>query len=132
MSLFDRFRRKGRSAPSGASPSGKTLAELKDFVATREGVEGYIEPQTSVYAMTLLLVAADGESVRRAVKDAKQAKELCAQQGVPLYDARIIRPPKKRMEEYQQGIRQRGISLEDLPPLETTSEPDRRPESHDE
>lgn len=131
MSLFDRFRRKRPGAPSGPAASGKTLAELKDFIASREGVEAYIEPQTSVYAMTLLLVAADGESVRRPIKDPKQGKELCTQQGVPLYDARIVRPPKKRMEEYQKGVRQQGISLEDLPPLETTSEPDPRPESQD-
>lgn len=130
MSLFDRFRRK-RSSPSGPAPSGKTLSELRDFLATREGVEGYVEPPTAVYAMTVCLVAADGEYVRRPVKDGQQAKELCAERGVPLYDARIVGYPR-RMREYQRGVRQQGTSLEDLPPLEVTDEHEQRPENRDE
>lgn len=126
MSLFDRFRRKARGTPSGPPPSGKTLSDLKGFIASREGVEAYVEPPTSVYAMSVCLVAADGEYVRRPVKDEKQAQELCSHAGVPLYDARIVGYPR-RMREYQKGVRQQGITLDDLPPLETTSEPDRRP-----
>lgn len=103
---------------------------MKDFIATRQGVEAYIEPPTSVYAMSLCLVAADGEYIRRSVKDGPQAKKLCGERGVPLYDARIVGYPR-RMREYPQGIRQQGISLEDLPPLETTGEPDRRPDGRD-
>lgn len=131
MSLFDRFRRKRRGTPSGPPASGKTLAELKEFIASREGVEAYVEPPTSVYAMSVCLVAADGEYMRRPVKDDTQAKELCDHAGVPLYDARIVGYPK-RMREYQKGVRQQGTSIDDLPPLTTTSEPDRRPGTHDE
>jgi len=130
VSLFDRFRRKGRAMPSGPAASGKTLGEIKDFIDTRDGVEAYIEPPTSVYAMSVCLVAADGEYIRRPVKDDRQARELCAQRGVPLYDARIVGYPR-RMREYQRGVRQQGVSLDELPPLETTPEPDPRPETHD-
>lgn len=127
MSLFDRFRRKRRATPSGPAPSGRTLGELKEFITSRAGVEAYIEPPTSVYAMSVCLVAADGEYMRRPVKDDKQAKELCASNGVPLYDARIVGYPK-RMRDYQRGVRQQGISLDDLPPLETTADdPDPEP-----
>ncbi len=130
MSLFDRFRRKRRGTPSGPPASAKTLAELKDFIASREGVEAYAEPPTSVYAMSVCLVAADGEYIRRPVKDDRQAQELCSDSRVPLYDARIVGYPK-RMREYQKGVRQQGITLDDLPPLETTSDPDQRPESRE-
>ncbi|SRR5690554_4219144 len=86
-------------------------------MTTREGVEAFIEPPTSVYAMTLCLVAGDGEHIRRVIKDEKQAKELCSAHGVPVYDARIVGYPK-RMRDYERGVRQPRIALEDLPPLE--------------
>jgi hypothetical protein len=128
VSLFDRFRRKRRTGPSpGQEASGKTLKELGEFMRSRPGVEAYAEPPTSVYAMSLCLVAADGEYLRRPVKDEKQAKELCGENGVPLYDARLVGYPR-RMREYQRGTPQAGISLDDLPPLETTGRTEADPE----
>jgi hypothetical protein len=103
------------------------VADLKEFMATREGVEGFVEPPTAVYAMTLCLVAADGEYRRQPVKDERQARALCDEYGVPLYDARIVGYPK-RMRDYERGIRQQRVSLDDLPPLDTVEEPERRDE----
>ena len=93
-------------------------------MTSREGVEAFVEPPTSVYAMTLCVVAADGEYLRQPIKDEKQAKRLCGEYGVPLYDARIVGYPK-RMRDYERGVRQRRIGLEDLPPLEVIDRPDR-------
>lgn len=93
---------------------------------SRAGVEAYVEPPTPVYAMTVCLVAADGEHLRRAVKDEKQARSVCGDHGVPLYDARIVGYPR-RMRDYQQGVRRQGVSLDDLPPLELTDDPDAGP-----
>lgn len=119
MSLFDRFRRKRRH-PAG-DPSGRTLDEIREFMKSRDGVEAYVEPPTSVYAMSLCLVAADGEYLRRPVKDDLQARKVCAEQGIPVYDARIVGYPR-RMREFQKGQRQPRIGLEDLPPLNTTDD----------
>lgn len=116
MSFFDRFRR--RNKPAGGGPSGKTIAELEEFMSSREGVEAFAEPPTSIYAMTMVVVAADGEYLRRPVKDDKQARTLTRRHGVPLYDARIVGYPR-RMREFDRGVRSSGISLDDLPPLET-------------
>jgi hypothetical protein len=124
VSFFDRFHRGGSHGEQG--PSAKSIAELRQFMGTRDGVEGYIEPPTTVYAMTLCLVAADGEYLRRPVKDQRQARQLCAESGVPVYDARIVGYPK-RMREYERGVRQRRITLDDLPPLDVAE----GPESHD-
>jgi hypothetical protein len=121
MGLFDRLRRR-RSAPAGGAPSSKATKELGEFMNTRDGVEAYVEPPTAVYAMTLCLVAADGEYLRRPIRDERHARDLCADHGVPLYDARIVGYPR-RMREYEQGIRRTGISLDDLPPLDTDDEP---------
>ena len=116
MSLFDRFRRR-EAKPGGPGPSAQAQARLKEFMTSRDGVEAFVEPPTSVYAMTLCLVAADGEYLRQPVKDEKQAKRLCGEYGIPLYDARIVGYPK-RMRDYERGVRQQRIGLEDLPPLE--------------
>jgi hypothetical protein len=120
VGLFDRFRRK-RDTPTGPQASAKTQAELREFMTSRDDVEAFIEPPTSIYAMTLCLVAGDGEHLRRAVKDEKQAKELCGTHGVPIYDARIVGYPK-RMRDYERGVKQQRISLDDLPPLEVAGE----------
>lgn len=90
---------------------------------SREGVEAFIEPPTSVYAMSLCVVAADGEYIRRPVKDAKQANTLAGKHGVPIYDARIVGYPR-RMREYDRGVRSKRVNLEDLPPLETADRPE--------
>lgn len=123
MGLFDRFRR-GRGKPAGPGPSARTVAELKEFLRTREGVEGYVEPPTAVYAMTLCLVAGDGEYIRRPVRDERQSRGLCAESGVPLYDARIVGYPR-RMRDYERGVRGERVELADLPPLEVTDERER-------
>lgn len=120
VSLFDRFRRRGKKPASGG-PTAKTLADLEEFMSSRSGVEAFAEPPTSIYAMTMVVVAADGEYLRRPVKDDRQARSLTRKHGVPLYDARIVGYPR-RMREYDRGVRSPGISLDDLPPLETIDE----------
>ena len=92
-------------------------------MSSRAGVEAYVEPPTSVYAMTMVVVAADGEYLRRPVKDDKHARQLTRKHGVPLYDARIVGYPR-RMRDYDRGLRFPGVSLNDLPPLETIDERD--------
>ncbi len=87
-------------------------------MSTRLGVEAYAEPPTSIYSMTMVVVAADGEYMRRPVKDDRHARALTRKHGVPLYDARIVGYPR-RMREYDRGMRSPGISLDDLPPLDT-------------
>lgn len=122
MSWFDRFRRRS-DKPGGPGPSAQAQARLREFLTSREGIEAFVEPPTSVYSMTLCVVAADGEYLRQPVKDEKQAKRLCGEYGVPLYDARIVGYPK-RMRDYERGVRQQRIGLEDLPPLDVIDRDD--------
>lgn len=126
MGLFDRFRRRrgDEHKPSAArGPSSQAIEELQAFAAHRSGVEGFVEPPTAVYAMTLLLVAGDGEYLRRPVRNDKQARKLCDEFGIPLYEARKVGYPQ-RMKDYERGIRRESVALEDLPPLEVTDERD--------
>lgn len=125
MALFDRFRRKPERDTPLTAASKRNVADLEEFLTSREGVEGFVEPPTSTYAMTLCLVASDGEALRRAVKNQDQAKKLCDEHDVPLYDARKVGYPQ-RMKDYQQGVPRERVRLEDMPPLvadETTDAP---------
>lgn len=125
MALFDRFRRKQQHDTPLTAASKRNAADLEEFLSSREGVEGFLEPPTSTYAMTLCLVAGDGEALRRAIKNEDQAKKLCDEHEAPLYDARKVGYPQ-RMKDYQQGVRRDKVRLEDMPPLvadETTDAP---------
>jgi hypothetical protein len=124
VSFFDRFRRRPEK-PGGPGPSAQAQSRLKEFMTSREGVEGFVEPPTPVYAMTLCLVAADGEYLRQPIKDEKAARRLCGEYGVPLYDARIVGYPK-RMRDFERGVRSNRINLEDLPPLDIIDDPQHR------
>ncbi len=122
MGFSDRLRAwfKGegkRTSPSKStdSASRSSTKELDEFVRSREGVEGYLEPKTAIYSTTLLLVADDGEYLRRPIKDRAQAGDFCGRCNIPLYDAAKVGYPK-RMRDYEQGRRPRKVDLSELPP----------------
>ena len=110
MNLFGRGRRGARNKrPTGETArTGSTTvrgsssddeAHLADFIATREGVEGFVEPRTAVSDVTLLLVAWDGEFTRRRVPSADWAYKFCARRGIKAYEAGVVGIPQ-RMREY--------------------------------
>jgi hypothetical protein len=122
VSFADRLRAwfKGESKRSAPGPSTEKASrsstrELSDFVDSRRGVEAYLEPKTALYSTTLLLIADDGEYLRRPIADPKQAAAFCERHDIPLYDARKVGYPR-RMRDYDRGRPQRGISLNELPP----------------
>jgi hypothetical protein len=71
---------------------------LEDFIRTRRGVEGYVEPRTTVTSTTLALVAHDGEWTRRRVEDERAAADLGKRLGIPIYDVQIVGYPKRMRE----------------------------------
>jgi hypothetical protein len=80
-------------------------AHLEDFLRTRHGVEGYVEPRTAVTDVTLMLVAYDGEWTRRRVPSVEWAHSFANKHGVPSYDAGVVGYPA-RMREWNR--RQKG------------------------
>lgn len=110
MGLFDRFRRSrrlrrpaGDTARTGSTTvrasDGADVRHLEQFVATRRGVEGFVEPRTAVSDVTLLLVAHDGEWTRRRVPSVRWAHDFANSHHVPSYDAAVVGIPA-RMREY--------------------------------
>jgi hypothetical protein len=120
MGLLDRFRsgRPRYRKPTGAARTGSTRVRasdtedeqhLRDFVETREGVEGFVEPRTAVSDVTLLLVAWDGEWTRRRVPSEDWAYAFCRKRGIAAYEAGVVGIPQ-RMREYIARQKQRGQS----------------------
>jgi len=101
MGLFDRVRGRGRT--SGGDRRGTLdrgaeradLAHLEQFVASRRGVEGYVEPRTAVTETTILLVASDGEWTRRRIGGPDVARRLSKELAIPVYDAQVTGYPQR-------------------------------------
>ena len=117
MRLFGRGRGARFRRPSGdTARTGSTRVRasstddeqhLEDFVSTREGVEGFVEPRTAVSDVTLLLVAHDGEWTRRRVPSVEWAHSFCNKNHVPSYDAAVVGIPQ-RMRDYNRRKKLRG------------------------
>jgi hypothetical protein len=105
MGLLDRFRRNdglSRGGPTGSTVRSSDSADvrhLKEWVSARRGVEGFVEPRTTVSEVTLLLVAHDGEWTRRRVTGVQWAHDFANKLGVPSYDAAVVGIPQ-RMRDY--------------------------------
>lgn len=132
MGFADRMRAWFRGEPSpakqGPAPSMNpanraALGELAGFVDGRHGVEAYLEPATTIYPITLLLVAGDGEYLRRPVGDRGQARSFTDDHAIPLYDAAKVGYPQ-RMRDWDRGIKGDAVSLDDLPPWPSDDEDD--------
>lgn len=110
MGLLDRFRRRGRAGSGGGGATRASDAadqrHLQQFIESRRGVEGFVEPRTAVTDVTLLLVAHDGEWTRRRVPSVKWAHDFANRNGVPSYDAGLVGIPS-RMREYNRRQKQR-------------------------
>jgi hypothetical protein len=110
MGLFDRMRGRGRDGGGGrrstldrGSHKGD-LTHLEQFVTTRRGVEGYVEPRTSVTETTIVLVAADGEWTRRRIDGPNIARKLSRDLAIPVYDAQVTGYPQ-RMRDWSKDHR---------------------------
>ena len=119
MGLFDRLRGRGRR-PGRARDEGRRgtldrgsqrmdLTHLEQFVASRRGVEGYVEPRTTVTETTIVLVAADGEWTRRRIDGPDVARRLSRDLSIPVYDAQVTGYPQ-RMRDW--SARQKGDRLD--------------------
>ncbi|HSN43181.1 MAG TPA: hypothetical protein VLR88_03910 [Propionibacteriaceae bacterium] len=68
---------------------------LEGFIATRPGVEAWVEAPTSFNKASILLVAADGEWTRRSVPSTAWAHKLAERHHLPSYDAGVLGYPQR-------------------------------------
>jgi hypothetical protein len=102
-------RRREPSRGSGRQVDRAGLEHLAEFVRSRRGVEGFIEPETTVTETTLLLVAHDGEWTRRRVESPEGARRFAHQLSMPIYDIRLMGYPQ-RMRDYNERQKRRPAS----------------------
>lgn len=120
MSFLDRFRRapgtRMKAPARDGFRTGSTRVRasdsvdhdhLSEFVTSRRGVEGFVEPRTAVSDVTLLLVAHDGEWTRRRVPSVDWAHKFCNRHQVPSYDAAVVGIPQ-RMRDYNRRRKLEG------------------------
>jgi hypothetical protein len=93
------LQRKNSQSGTTRSEGRAGLAHLEEFARTRRGVEAFVEPQTSVTAMTVILIAADGEWTRRRIGSPADARKLGQRLGMPVYDVAATGYPQ-RMRDY--------------------------------
>jgi hypothetical protein len=74
---------------------------LEEFVKSRYGVEGYVEPRTTVTETTMILIAHDGEWTRRRVPDPRAAREFGQRLNIPVYNVQLTGYPQ-RMRDYNE------------------------------
>jgi hypothetical protein len=111
LGLFDRFRPGSR----GESDVAADQKHLRDWAALRTGIEAFVEPETSVTPMTIVLVAADGEWTRRPAGGPAGARRLGEQLAIPVYDVQKVGYPQ-RMRDYdaRRRIERRRALREEL------------------
>jgi len=93
------LRHRGQRPGTLGSAGSDDSRHLEEFASSRRGVEGFVEPRTTVTETTLVLVDIDGEWTRRRVPSADWAHDFANQHGIPSYDAAVVGYPA-RMREY--------------------------------
>ncbi len=122
MGLFDRFRRREgmtRGGPTGSTVRAADSADvrhLKEWISSRRGVEGFVEPRTTVSEVTLLLVAHDGEWTRRRVQSVQWAHDFANKLGIPSYDAAVVGIPQRMRDYNNRQKRQKAPNPFSSPP----------------
>jgi hypothetical protein len=99
------LRRRSNKAGTLRAAESDDAKYLKDWIGSRSGIEGFIEPRTAVTDTTMLLVAIDGEWTRRRVPSVQWAHNFANKNGIPSYDAAVVGYPD-RMRAYNK--RQKG------------------------
>jgi hypothetical protein len=125
MGLFRRkknARTDGGAVVSDRDATKADMQQLREFTASRKGVEAFVEPKTSVTQTTMLLVAADGEWTRRRVDSPEAAAALAKKLEIPCYDANRVGYPQ-RMRDYNVRSSQNKRTQTATKPVKTTQSP---------
>jgi hypothetical protein len=97
LRFFDRLRGGRRAGADMDTDADRRY--LRDWAGARTGVEAFVEPQTSVTDVTVVLVAGDGEWTRRRAGGESGARRLGEQLQIPVYDVQRVGYPQ-RMRDY--------------------------------
>ncbi|MCJ7858567.1 oxidoreductase [Corynebacterium kalidii] len=103
FNLFGRSRRSGPRPPR--APGGRArsadLDYLRRWAAQRQGVEGFVEPETLVNEMSVVFVDATGEWTRRRIGGPRGIDDVAAATGVRLHDAEKTGYPQRMRDRIE-------------------------------
>jgi hypothetical protein len=77
------------------------LDELMRWCAGRPLVEAFVEPETIVNEMSVVLVDTDGEHIRRPIGGPKGIDVIANQLGVPVYDVEETGYPQRMRDRIE-------------------------------
>ena len=92
----ERISRRAKSVPAPSEDRDRILR----FLDSRDAVEAYVEPRTVMHPLSVVLVAADGEWIRVALRDDAYLRELARTRGLAIHDAMRTGYPE-RMRRYR-------------------------------
>lgn len=72
-----------------------TVSYLDDFIATRRGVEVWVESPTNFNRPSILLIAHDGEWTRRVVPSTRWGHQFARERQLAGYDAGVVAYPQR-------------------------------------
>ena len=103
FNLFGRSNNKSTRPPRapGATVREADLAYLRDWAATHQGVEGFVEPETLVNEMSVVFVDHTGEFTRRKIGGPKGIDVVAKATGVPLYFAEETGYPQRMRDRIE-------------------------------
>ena len=106
----------GRIGTRGSIASDD-LAHLRAWATSHEGVEGFVEPRTTVTGTTLLLVDKDGAWTRRRIGDPAAARRFARSLAMPVYDVQLVGYPQRmRDHDARERVLRRRARRADLEP----------------
>ena len=82
-------RHRPRTTCAGHAPTSRSSPR------SRRGVEAFVEPATNVTATTVILIAHDGEWMRRAVPTREDAFRVATELHLPTYDVNQTGYPQR-------------------------------------
>jgi hypothetical protein len=97
MGWLSRRPRGSESAPTklDREATAEDLAGLEEFIASRRGIELYLEPETTATDTTVVAIAHDGEWIRRRTGTPRAAHRIAQRHQVPLYEAARVGYPER-------------------------------------
>ncbi len=95
MGVFQRLRSRREKPGTTRQAASQDKDHLVEFARAHTGVEAFVEPPTTVTAVTVVFVANSGEWTRRRAPSAQAAHALANDLGIPSYDAAVVGYPQR-------------------------------------
>ena len=104
FNLFGRNKNASTRPPRapGETIRPKDLTYLQQWASTRKGVEGFVEPETMVNEMSVVLVDEQGNYTRRRIGGPKGIDQVANMLGIMLYDVEETGYPDRMRKKIEQ------------------------------